>query len=606
MVKIMNEPNRKNGYKDPDQSVIDFALIEMGADFDQVADPARGALWLARDYRKTYTAARNSSIAAAALGGLTVAGALAISLPVSSPLVLCGLAATGLGGLFIRHHASGAANSEAECRFLEQYPELPKALAHAVGQGLSRELAVAVYQRWLSIASTGRTLTSGDIQRTFAEATNAAIEGYKLGQQSATAFSTGELVNLPDYSTTAVEDEPDDDDEPVEQPATKLNVPAFLRETAQSPKTDGVAVQPAVKTSPTATATPERNAVDDLVKPVRSSYIAAPPRTGKGVLVALGLRRYKELYPNGILFTYTPKQDPKENWYWVPSDCHYNPDFGDNLVRPGQQLYRMIRQWQALDGKPDAPVLFVFDELSVTLSKFKSVKMCDVDPTLFDGDSRSMTEWLLDFIIHEASMRQSVDRFIWCLTPLATVGEAKVSKSSIMALKNYTLASRENRKFADGGSAAFAAPAISEDHPLLQRHYTIAWCHDSMRWLGVPVVRQGDLDKLANSDPKLNHWQESFDESPMDYVMDAIAAQTMSQFGDVEPVDELTKQMRAVYAYIKKRGVPVDKRGVQQAKLPALDGLNAADIGSLLELMLEDNFLQIQNGFYTVSPNKKP
>jgi hypothetical protein len=600
----MNEPNRTNGYKDPDQSVIDFALIEMGADFDQVADPARGALWLARDYRKTYSAARNSSIAATAIGGLTVAGALAISLPISSPLVITGMIATALGGLFIGHHGAGATQSDEECRFLEQYPELPKALAHAVGQGLSRELAVSVYQQWLNIHSTGRILTSYDIQQTFAESTNRAIEGYKLGAQSATAFSTGELVNLPDLSTTPIADELDDEPQ-TDEPVMRLNVPAFLRD-AQSPKPDGVAVQPAIQPTATATATPERNAVDDLVKPVRSSYIAAPPRTGKGVLIALALRQFKKLYPTATLFTYTPKQDPKEHWYWAASDCHYNPALSDNLTRPAQQLYRMIRQWQALDGKPESPVLFVFDELSVTLAKFKGVKMCDVDPGLFDGDSRSMTDWLLDFIIHEASMRQSVDRFVWCLTPLATVGEAKVSKSSIMALKNYTLASRENRKFADGGSAAFAAPAISQDHPLLQRHYTIAWCHDSMRWLGVPVVSQSDLGKLADSNPKLNHWQESFDESPMDFVMGTIAAQTMAQFGDVEPVDELTQQMRAVYGYIKKRGVPVDKRGIQRATLAPLDGLGSDDIGSLLELMLEDGFLQVQDGLYTVSPNKKP
>jgi hypothetical protein len=567
-----------------------------------VADPARGALYLARDYRKTYTSARNSSILGAALGGLTVAGALALSLPLTSPLVAAGLLGTALGGLMIGRHASGASNSEAECKFLEQHPELPKALAHAVGQGLSKEIAVAVYQQWLNIHSTGRTLTATDIQRTFAESTNAAIGGYKLAQESATAFSTGEMVKLPDYATTAVDDEPDD-----EPPATvpTLTVPAFLQN-AQSPKSEGVAVQTEAKPSPVATATPDRSAVDDMVKPLRSSYVAAPPRTGKGILCALGLREAKRLYPGMTLFTYTPKQDPKEDWYWVPSDAHYNPDLGHSLVRPAQQLYRMIRKWQALDGTPEAPILFVLDELSVTLAKFGSVKMCDVDPDLFTGDKRSMADWLLEFVIHEASMRQSVDRFVWVLTPLNTVGEAKASKGAIGALKNYTLASRGNLKFADGGSAAFAAPAISADHPLLQRHYTIAWCHDTLKWLGVPNVSQATIDKAATSTPTLNRWAESFDASPMDLVMDAIAAQTMAQVAAPEPVDELTIQMRVVYDYAAKKEQPFDKRTVQRGNLAALKGMSSDDIGTLLELMAEDNYLTVQDGFYYYNPNQHP
>jgi hypothetical protein len=248
----MTTPNRANGYKDPDQSVLDFALIECDATFTDVADPARGALWLARDYRKTYSAARNSSILGTALGGLTVAGALALSLPLTSPLVAAGLLGTAIGGLMIGRHASGASNSEAECKFLEQHPELPKALAHAVGQGLSKEIAVSVYQQWLNIHSTGRNLTAADIQRTFAESTNAAIEGYKLGSQSATAFNTGELVRLPDYATTAVEDEPDDDAGEVERPVPTLTVPAFLRDS--SPKSNGAAVQTSPIAAPTQTA----------------------------------------------------------------------------------------------------------------------------------------------------------------------------------------------------------------------------------------------------------------------------------------------------------------------------------------------------------------
>jgi hypothetical protein len=229
-------------------------------------------------------------------------------------------------------------------------------------------------------------------------------------------------------------------------------------------------------------------AVDDLVSPVRSSYISAPPRTGKGILIALAMREFKQRYPNGMLYTYTPKQDPKEDWYWESSDQHFNPDLDQHPTRAAQSLYAMIRHWQSLSSSPETPILFVCDELSATMARLKPVKMSDIDDVLFTEDNRSFSAWLLDFLIHEASMRQSVDRFVWVLTPLCTVQETGVSASALKSLRNYTLASRENLKFADGGSAAFAAPKISADHPLLSRYWTIAYSHDGKSWLPIPTL----------------------------------------------------------------------------------------------------------------------
>jgi hypothetical protein len=249
-------------------------------------------------------------------------------------------------------------------------------------------------------------------------------------------------------------------------------------------------------------------AVDDLVNPVRSSYISAPPRTGKGILITLAMGEFKQRYPKGSLYTYTPKQDPKENWYWASSDQHFNPDLDQNPTRTAQSLYAMIRHWQSLSSSAAAPILFVCDELSATMSRLKSVKMSEVDDVLFIEDNRSFSVWLLDFLIHEASMRQSVDRFVWVMTPLCTVQESGVSASALKSLRNYTLASRENLKFADGGTAAFAAPKISSDHPLLTRYRTIAYSHDSHTWLPIPTLSTQDITQLSQSVPTLKHWGE--------------------------------------------------------------------------------------------------
>ena len=249
-------------------------------------------------------------------------------------------------------------------------------------------------------------------------------------------------------------------------------------------------------------------AVEDMVNPVRSSYIAAPPRTGKGVLIALAMQEFKQLYPNGTLYTYTPKQDPKEDWYWESSDQHFNPDLDQNPTRAAQSLYAMIRHWQSLPSAPDAPILFVVDELSSTLGRLKPVKMSEVDDGLFADDNRPFPVWLMDFLVHEASLRQSVDRFVWVMTPLNTVTETGVSAGALKSLRNYTLASRGNLKFADGGNATFAAPKITTDHPLLSRYQTIAYSHDSQTWLPIPTIAPTDLERLKHSNPSLKMWGE--------------------------------------------------------------------------------------------------
>jgi hypothetical protein len=251
-----------------------------------------------------------------------------------------------------------------------------------------------------------------------------------------------------------------------------------------------------------------RTAVDDMINPVRSSYVAAPPRTGKGILIVLAMIAYKRKHPMGSLYGYTPKQDAKEHWYWETCDQFFNPDLDQNPTRAAQSLYSMIRHWQSLPSSPDAPILFVLDELSSTLSRLKPVKMSEVDDELFTDDKRSFSVWLMDFLIHEASMRQSVDRFVWVLTPLATIDGTGVSSSALKSLRNYTLASRENLKFANGGNGSFEAPKISSDFPLFNRYQTIAYSHDSQSWLPIPTVSSDELSKRSASTPKLKMWGE--------------------------------------------------------------------------------------------------
>jgi hypothetical protein len=298
------------------------------------------------------------------------------------------------------------------------------------------------------------------------------------------------------------------------QPPKRRTIAAFLEEIQQLKdlphESDHIGLVNNMVTVPTIAGgnCKIHTAVNDMVNPVRSSYISGPPRTGKGILEALAMKEFKTRYPKGTLYTYTPKQDPKEHWYWESSDQHFNPDLDQNPTRAAQSLYAMIRHWQSLPSASDAPILFVVDELSTTLGRLKPVKMSEVDDGLFSDDNRPFPVWLMDFLVHEASLRQSVDRFVWVMTPLNTVTETGVSAGALKSLRNYTIASRENLKFADGGNATFAAPKITADHPLLSRYRTIAYSHDSQTWLPIPTIAPNDLERFTQSNPSLKMWGE--------------------------------------------------------------------------------------------------
>ncbi len=593
----MTTPNRANGYKDPDQSVLDFALIECDASFADVADPARGALYVARDYRKTYTSARNSSILGAALGGLTVAGALALSLPITSPLVAAGLLGTAIGGLMIGRHASGASNSEAECKFLEQHPELPKALAHAVGQGLSKEIAVAVYQQWLNIHSTGRTLTATDIQRTFAESTNAAIGGYKLAQESATAFSTGEMVQLPDYAATAVEYEPDTDNDD-ERPATvpTLTVPAFLRDS--SPKPDGVAVQTSPIAAPTQTAILPRVQAPLLSRITKvggflpSRLFIGASRTGKSQVASDALSQVRKDYPDASIYYLSAGfKEAEDGWYWAASN--HVAGYALKDMKP-EAVRGAYEHWASLieafrdntDYSSDKPKVLVVDELDSIMAFAEGA-----------GNSGKHVVKLLINTLTAASSTGAKDGFImWAIAPVGDCAGLGLSRGKVSAMNPVFVAFNGQ----EWNEATYKTAAANGLAPATRPQ----GFREGDRVIGI-----GGNWELLPPSPKLAQSIGDcrfYPPSGMDVVMDAIAAQTMAQFSEPEPVDELTQQMRAVYDYAVKKEQPFDKRTVQRGNLPALKGMSSDDIGTLLDLMTEDDYLTVQDGFYYQNPNRRP
>jgi hypothetical protein len=261
-------------------------------------------------------------------------------------------------------------------------------------------------------------------------------------------------------------------------------------EVAEPQSKVGVIQAPAIE--PTGSTIATKSLLDVIAENPKSSFFSAPARTGKGVTIAACIRLVQARVKAGTLSTVTfwamtPKQDPKENWYWETCDKFFNPDIenGDRAIA-ARAIYDFIKAFTALPRTPQSPTILVVDELTRLVGLLKGIKMETVDPELFAGDTKTFGDWLVDKLIYSASMSQSVGFYVWVATPSSAVGNRGFTKGDIDSLNLYTLATQDNLKFADGGSAAFSAPKTDAHHPVFTRGYGAGYCHQNKRWYHVP------------------------------------------------------------------------------------------------------------------------
>jgi hypothetical protein len=240
------------------------------------------------------------------------------------------------------------------------------------------------------------------------------------------------------------------------------------------------------------TSTTTKSLLDVVAENPKSSFFSAPARTGKGITITACIRLVQARVKAGTLskvtfWAMTPKQDPKENWYWETCDKFFNPDIenGDRAIA-ARAVYDFIKAFTTLPRTPQSPTILVVDELTRLVGLLKGIKMETVDPELFAGDTKTFGDWLVDKLIYSASMSQSVGFYVWVATPSSAVGNRGFTKGDIDSLNLYTLATQDNLKFADGGSAAFSAPKIDAHHPVFARGYGVGYCHQNKRWYHVP------------------------------------------------------------------------------------------------------------------------
>lgn len=158
----------QNGWLDPGQSIVDWAIRERGYSFADFLDPQEDPVFLLKQWLKLYRKSAATSI------GCTIAGALGLGVGVTigAPVLMgAGAIAALISGLNIKHHKAGEESCVEEIRVLEENSKIVEFLAIAEQKKMSRQQILSLYSGFLqrAIASPAWASNPQQVQQYFLE-----------------------------------------------------------------------------------------------------------------------------------------------------------------------------------------------------------------------------------------------------------------------------------------------------------------------------------------------------------------------------------------------------------------------------------------------------
>lgn len=507
--RIEHRPaSERNGYLDPDQTLINFCVREMGYSFRRIIneDPNR----LLRSWKKVYGKAKTTALGTGTIGAIAVVIGV---LTGATPMMVAGVMIAGSSGLLVKRHGAGVESCQIEHEILDDCRPVLEFLSELEKRGVNPSDLVSLYDRVVRKVSVnpGRFSTASILERLFTEEIKqsgvlATVSGVKTGL-AAVVPPKAQPTDLGGLSIGT---------RPLGLPQTPGNsrVEAENSILGASPPSEAVAVpdQPVRTVETSNGAIGMKSLLEVVAENPKSSFFSAPTRTGKGVTIAACIRMVQARVKAGTLtnvtfWALTPKQDPKEDWYWETCDQFLNPEIedGDGILA-AREIYEFIRAFTALPRTPQSPTILVVDELTRLVGLLRTIRMESVDPDMFGGDSKTFGDWLVDKLIYSASMSQSIGFYVWISTPSSAVGSRGFTKGDIDSLNIYTLATRDNLKFANGGSAAFSAPKTDANHPVFTRGFVAGYCHQNKRWYHVEDMSKQVAAKSSTPIHLTNYW----------------------------------------------------------------------------------------------------
>jgi hypothetical protein len=242
--------------------------------------------------------------------------------------------------------------------------------------------------------------------------------------------------------------------------------------------------------------------IDAIALDPKSLFLSAPVRTGKGALVAGAVRCLQTMVRDKKhptiesirIWWLTPKQFRHEDWYWETCDQYHNPNLdAPDLLATVRSIYHFIQEFSELERDHKNPTILGLDEFPRLYTLTAPIRMSQVDPVLFAGDSRGFNTWLVDRAVHSASMLQASGFWVWLVVPQSSVGNLGFSKDAADSFNVVTLATPSNLAFADGSNSAFAAPVMTADHRVFKLGYAAGYKKRDRLWYPIP-----DFGKVIN------------------------------------------------------------------------------------------------------------
>ncbi|MBN8563558.1 MAG: hypothetical protein J0L70_23750 [Leptolyngbya sp. UWPOB_LEPTO1] len=389
-----------------------------------------------------------------------------------------------------------------------------------------------------------------------------------------------------------------------QSPALPESVPEGVRMTTQlgEPSAINVPAQ-TVEGAPI-----PKSITEHYLSDLRSTFLCAPPRTGKGILAAQLMQGFKSRFPNGKLLTCTIKQFAGENWYWSYSDAHLNPETRtpDQQLAAARDIFNLINFWESQRSTADAPCLLVIDEIRDTLNLLGSIPMNAVSSDYAES-KKTFGEWMLGVAISSATLNQCHHRFMLIISPvvsLAGLGGIKgVSKDALGSFVGITLAAPKAMQFATGDNGTFSAPKIDSNDPRFLNCHALAYCKNDKQWYPIESLPKSAIDKLANSNPTLKKWnsvslnprvhlEKSWTvESNFEHEPVAVASEDKTESTEQEIRAEIKRFLLANSEGSKPRDLSA------RARKP-VKGMSTDDIKLYLDVMAIDGEIYEVNGTF--------
>jgi hypothetical protein len=350
----------------------------------------------------------------------------------------------------------------------------------------------------------------------------------------------------------------------------------------------------------------QKSITDHYLSDLRSTFLCAPPRTGKGILAAQLMQGFKQRYPGGKLLTCTIKKFDGENWYWAFSDSHLNPENRTpaQQVSAARDIYAMVNDWEATKASRETPALLVIDEIRDTLNLLGAIAMSSIS---FDyaESKKTFGEWLLGVAISSATLNQCHHRFMLIISPvvsLAGLGGIKgVSKDALASFVGITLAAPKALQFATGDNGTFSAPRIDANDPRFMGRHCLAYCKNDKQWYPVPTMPSALLNRLTASNPELKLWKaEPDDRTRLETSFSVADAHPVEQFYHEDASDDSELAIRAeVKRFLDENSDGVKlKDFVNRCRKP-VRGMSSDDVRPILERMtLEEEILEVGSNFF--------